>query len=198
MGKRSTIVKGLVVLVLATFLAGCAAVAPKPSEKNFTIPKVTVSLVEIPYYTGYWYFAKKVEPTKGTAGDYGAPMGLAFIFDVENPNPYPVLMEGLKFTVAFEGFDLNTVSAPEAQWIPAGKTNHLRVDAMFDARSALLSLMVTGGFKLKEMGITPWDALEKWWTAAASYTLPVEVKEGTAIFKADGLTKVATFGGVFP
>jgi hypothetical protein len=190
--------KSLAVVVLAMFLAGCAATAPKPAEDNFAMPTVTLSSIELPYYTGYWYFSNKVEPTKGEAGNYGAPLGHAFIFEITNPNAYPVLMEGLKFTVSFEGFDLNTVTLPEAQWIPAGKTNQLRVNATIDTRSALLSLLVTGGFKLKEKGMSPWDALERIWTGSADYTLPIEVKEGSAIFKADTLTKVATFSGTFP
>lgn len=190
--------KGLVVVVLAIFLAGCAAMAPKPSEKNFAMPTVTLSSAEVTYYTGYWYFSNKVKPTKGAAGNYGAPLGHAFIFDVTNPNEYPVLMEGLNFTVSFEGFDLNTVKLPEPQWIPAGKTNQIRVNATIDTRSALLSLLVTGGFKLKEKGMSPWDALEKIWTGASAYTLSVEVKEGSAIFKAGSVTKAATISGMFP
>ena len=197
MRKRLTIAKILIVIMLAAFVASCAT-APKPTEQNIKLPVVTLNSVELPYYTGWWYFSKKVEPTKGNAGDYGAPLGLAFIFDIQNPNPYPVQLDGFTFTVAFDGFDLNTVSAPEAQWIPAGKKNQLRVTAMFDARASLLSLLVTGGFKLKETGMSPWDALEKWWTEAADYTLPIDVKEGSAIFKADSLVKVATFSATFP
>lgn len=197
MRKRSTIAKVLIVIMLAAFLASCAT-APKPTEQNIKPPQVTLTSVELPYYTGWWYFSKKVEPTKGSAGDYGSPLGLAFIFEIENPNPYPIKLEGFTFTVAFDGFDLNTVSAPETQWIPAGKTNQLRVTAMFDARASLLSLLVTGGFKLKEQGMSPWDALEKWWTAASEFSLPIDVKEGSAIFNADGLVKVASFNGTFP
>jgi hypothetical protein len=197
MRKRSTITIVLVALTLAAFLAGCAT-APKPTEENMTLPAVTLSYAEVPYYTGWWYFSSKVAPTKGKAGNYGAPMGVAFIFDIENPNPYPVQMEGFKFTVAFDGFDLNTVSAPDTQWIPPGKTNQVRVTAIFDARASLLSLLVTGGFKLKEQGMSPWDALEKWWTAASEFSLPIEVKEGSAIFMADGLVKVANFNATFP
>jgi len=52
-------------------------------------------------------------------------------------------MESLKFTVAFEEFDLNTVSSTDTMWIPAGKTNQVRVHAHFDVRQSLLSLLVT-------------------------------------------------------
>jgi hypothetical protein len=186
----------LSVVVVAVFLAGCAGMTP--SESNFTSPKVILSHIEIPYYTGYWYYAKKVEPTKGTPGDYGAPMMLAFVFNIENTASYPVQLDGFKFSVMFEDFEVNTVSSPETMWIPAGKTNQLRVPAMFDTRQTLLTLLLPGAMMLKEKGITPWDALEKWWTGAPDFSFPVKVSEGSAVFKADGLVKVVPFENVFP
>ncbi len=198
MRKYRLIIAGLSVLLAAAFLAGCAGMAAKPTEDNFKVPTVTLNRVEVPYYTGYWYFSSKVEPTKGSAGNYGAPMGLGFIFDIENPNDYPVLMESLKFSIAFEDFVLNTVAADEPMWIPAGKTNQLRVNAIMDARSSLLSLMVTGGFQLKEKGMSPWDALEKWWTGAPEMSFPIHVQQGSAIFKADGFVKGVEVTATYP
>ena len=81
MYKRSVIVKGFVITVLTMFLFGCAAMAPKPTEKNFQDPVVTLDYVEVAHYWGWWYFSNKVKPTMGTAGNYGAPLDLAFVFD---------------------------------------------------------------------------------------------------------------------
>ena len=198
MRKHRLILAGLSVLVTFAFLAGCAGMAAKPSESNFKAPSVTLSHVEVPYYTGYWYFSSKVEPTKGSAGNYGAPMGLSFIFDINNANNYPVLLETLKFSIAFEDFELNTVSSNEPMWIPAGKTNQLKVNAIMDARAALLSLLVTGGFKLKEKGLSPWDALEKWWTEAPEASFPIHVQQGSAIFKAGDIVKGVPVSATFP
>lgn len=197
MHKKSWILTGFSVVVISTFLMACATAPPTPSKDNFQAPVVTLNSVEMPYYTGWWYYDVKVEPTKGNAGKYGAPLALAFVFNIQNPNEYPVMMDGLKFTVAFEGFDVNTVNSPEVQWIPAGKTNQVRVMAITDARATLLSLLVTGGFKLKEKGTNVWAQLENWWVAAKDYSLPIEVKEGSAVFQADGIMKVATFSGTF-
>ena len=184
----------------AVFLPACNTEtrAPVPTEQNFKAPVVTLNSVEIAHYWGWWYFSSKVAPTKGTAGNYGAPLDIAFVFDIQNPNSYPVLLDELKFTVAFEEFDLNSLSSTELQWIPAGKTNQIRVHGMFDGRQSLLSLLVTGGFKLKEKGIGAFDQLEKWWFGAPESTFPINVKEGSAVFKADNLTKVNTFSGTFP
>ena len=122
MRKKFIILTGFGVIVLGTLLLACAMV-PTPTEKNFTTPVVTLNSVELAHYWGWWYFKNTVKPTVGDAGNYGAPLDLAFVFNIQNPNAYPIMMENLRFTVAFEEFDLNTVSSTEVQWIPAGKTN---------------------------------------------------------------------------
>ena len=61
-----------------------------------------------------------------------------------------------------------------------------------------MSLGVTGGFKLKEKGVATHDQLEKWWTGIPDFAFPVYVKEGSAVFKADGITGVAAFGAKYP
>jgi hypothetical protein len=200
MHNRSIILTCLSIFVAAAMLTGCAGMsaAPAPTQQNFKAPVVTLDSMEVAHAFGYWYFSNKVQPTKGKPDNVGAPLDLAFIFNIKNPNEYPVKMESLKFTVAFEEFDLNTVSSPEIMWIPAGKTNQVRVHAHFDVRQSLLSLLVTGGFKLKEKGTNAWAELEKWWTEIPEYSVPVHVKGGSAVFQADGLTKVTTFEATFP
>jgi hypothetical protein len=108
------------------------------------------------------------------------------------------MMERLQFDIAFEDFVLNTVNTTATQWIPAGKTNQVRVHAHFDVRQSLLSLLVTGGFKLKEKNTNVWAQLEAWWLGIAEYSVPIQVQAGSAIIKADGLSKVVSFNATFP
>jgi hypothetical protein len=191
--------KKLVLLVMMIFafgvvFASCAGMQVKPTAANFKSPVITLSSFEVPEYDGYWYYGGKVKPTKGDAGDRGAPLPMSFLFDVQNPNDYPVLLDGITFTVAFDNdFQLITLSNTDSHWIPAGKTNQIRIDTMITARSALLSLLVTSGYKLKERGWSPWDALERWWRGIPDYSVPVKVTEGAFTFKADGLVKVLPF-----
>jgi hypothetical protein len=187
----------LSVLVIAFLMTGCAAMQ-KPSDSNFKSPTVTLSHVELEHYFGWWFYGAKVKPTKGKAGNNGAPLDYAFIFEITNPNNYPVMLDGFSFSVAFEEFDLNRVIAPETMWIPAGKTNQIRVHAVFGVRAVQMSLLVTGGFKLKEKGVSFWDALEKWWTGAPNFSFPLNVNEGSAVFTADGVTRVVPFNATFP
>lgn len=199
---------GLMMCAAILLVGGCAALQEKtpakpttkaPTQADFKKPTVSLSHVEVAHYWGWWYYAKKVEPTKGDPGDYGAPLDLAFILNIENPNTFPIKLESLKFTIAFEEFDLNSVSAMETQWIPPGKTNQIRVHGMFDGRQSMLSLMATGGFKLKEKNLSAFDQLEKWWKGIPEFAFPIHVKEGAAIFSAEGgLTQVVSFTATFP
>jgi len=195
MHKRLSIIVCFCLILLAhPLMVGAAG----PTKENFKTPGVTLDSVEVAHSFGYWYFSNKVKPTKGSPDNVGAPLDLAFLLNIKNPNGFPVMMEKLQFDVAFEDFVLNTVSTTATQWIPAGKTNQVKVHAHFDVRQSLLSLLVTGGFKLKDKGTNAWDQLEKWWTGIPEYSIPIHVKGGAAIFKAGDLANVATFSGTFP
>ena len=198
MHKKSFLLTCFSLFIIVAFMTGCAGLFAKPTEKNFKEPVVTLDYMEVAHAFGYWYFSKKTKPTKGKPDNVGAPLELVFVFNVENPNSYPVLLEDIKFTIAFEEFDLNTVNSTATQWIPPGKTNQIMVPAHFDVRQSLLSLLVTGGFQLKEKKTNAWAALEKWWLGIAKYEIPVHVKGGAAVFKADGIVKVSAFKATFP
>jgi hypothetical protein len=196
--KKHTVFTVLIgVAVAAMVLAGCAGMS-KPTAANFKTPEVKLSHAEVPSYFGMWFYDNKVQPTRGKPGNNGAPLIYAFIFDIRNPNDFPVMMDNLKFTVALEGFDLNTVSSQETTWIPAGKTTQLRVPCVLGPQEAFMSLGVVGGMTLKEKNLKPWDLIEKWWAAAPDFSFPVEVREGSAVFKAEGVTKVAAFKAKYP
>ena len=184
----------------AALLAGCAGMQ-KASESNFKTPEVTLSHAEVPSYFGYWFYDAKVQPSlpaNAKPGNNGAPLMYAFILNIKNPNEFPVLMDNLKFTVALDDFDLTTVSSQEQTWIPAGKTTQLRVPCVLGMAEASGAISVAGFSKLKEKNLKAWDLIEKWWTKAPDFSFPVEVREGSAVFKADGITKVAAFKAQYP
>lgn len=198
MKKRLILLVSICLLLVVPGLVFGAGKEVKSTPKKFTPPVVTLNRVEVANYWGYWFYGAKVEPTRGKAGNNGSPLGLSFIFDIKNPNPYPVALESLNFTVAFEDYDLNTVGSQEVMWIPAGKTNELRVSAMLGLWEAFMSAGVTGGLRLKEKGIAVHDQLEKWWTAIPDFSFPVQVKEGSAVFKGDNVTGVVAFSATYP
>ena len=200
MRKQSLFMISMSLIAVAAVLTGCAG-TQKASESSFKTPSVTLNRAEVPSYFGFWFYDNKVQPTLPAGakpGRNGAPLIYAFIFDIKNPNDFPVLMNNLKFTVALEGFDLNTVGSQDDTWIPAGKSTQLRVPCVLGPWEAFMSLGVVGGTQLQKMGKKPWDMIQKWWTTAPDFSFPVEVREGSAVFNADGITKVAAFKAKYP
>ncbi|MCD6305444.1 MAG: hypothetical protein J7M32_04055 [Deltaproteobacteria bacterium] len=188
--KKRLALMTVLIFGLSVALMSCVTTQVKPTEKNFIAPKVSLERFEIPQYDGYWYYAKSVKPTKGDAGNRGAMLPMSFLFNVENKNPYPILLDGITFTVKFDkDFAVVTYTCNDQYWIPAGKSDHIRATTLITARSALLSLLVTGGFKLKEKGWSPWDALERWWKGVPEGTTPVHIAECSFSFSADGVSK---------
>ncbi|MBL7204238.1 MAG: hypothetical protein ISS63_07895 [Desulfobacteraceae bacterium] len=188
--KKKLVLMTVLIFGLSVALMSCVTMHVKPTEKNFIAPKVTLESFEIPQYDGYWYFSSKVKPTKGDAGNRGAVLPMSFLFNVENKNPYPILLDGMVFTVVFDKeFSLMTYNNQDEYWIPAGKSDQVRATTLITTRSALLSLMVTGGFKLKAKGWSPWKALETWWKGVPEGTTPVDITECTFSFSANGVSR---------
>ena len=182
---------------LSVVLISCGSMQVKPTEANFKAPEITLESFTVPQYDGYWYYSGKIKPTKGDAGNHGAPLPMSFLFNIKNPNPYPVLLEGFRFTVSFEkDFDLVTVNNQDSYWLPAGKVQQVRATTLITTRSALLSLLVTGGFKLKAKGINAWQALEKWWKGVPEYSVQVSLKDGAFDFSAEDASIVVPFKAV--
>jgi hypothetical protein len=170
----------------------------RPDERNFKDPLIGLNHVEVSYYAGYYYFSSEVKPTRGKADNYGAPLLMTFIFKIHNPNPYPIMLDGFSFTVMFEDFKVNHVISPVAMWIPDGKTNLLRVPAMFDTRQTLLALIMPEAMKLKDKKMSPWSVLEKWWTGAPDFSYPISASEGSAVFRAGDVIRAVAFAGRYP
>ena len=198
MPKKSATLLMALIFGMGVLFPSYAGLQTKPTATSFKNPAIALELIEVPQYDGYWYYGAKTKPAKGKAGNHGAPLPLAVTFNITNPNSYPVLLDGYKFTIAFEEFDVVTVVGYDTQWIPAGKTNQLRATTMITVRSGLLSLLVTGGFKLKAKGTNAWAALEKWWTTIPDMAFPITIHEGAFTFKANGVTKTLPFKVTYP
>lgn len=198
MTKKYTLLLIVLLFGMGMIFTSCAGIQSKPTAANFKTPTVALDSVQVTQYNGYWYYGGNIKPTKGSAGNNSAVLPLNFVFNITNPNTFPVKLDGFGFTVAFEDFDVNMVNAFETQWIPAGKTNQLSVYSIVDVRQVLLSLLVPNAFKVKEKGTNAWALLENWWTGIPEYTIPIHVKGGAATFIAGEEQKVVPFSAAFP
>ena len=185
-------------LGMGLILISCSGMPTKPTEANFKAPAVSLESVQVTQYNGFWYYDAKITPLKGKAGANSAMLPMAFLFNITNPNDYPVKLDGFGFTVAFDDLDVNMVNALETQWIPAGKTNQLTVMSIVDVHQVLLSLLIPNAEKVKAKNTNAWALLEKWWTEIPNVIVPIEVKKGAATFTADGVQKVIPFTAKYP
>ncbi|MFZ5866177.1 MAG: hypothetical protein ACOYXY_09875 [Thermodesulfobacteriota bacterium] len=173
-------------------------------------PKIALERVEVASIQPFFLSAKIAVPTKDdpkkmedkimAAPGFTATMNTAYVLKITNPNKAPIMLDELTFTVSFDGFDVNTVTSYEDMWIPGGKTNYLRVIATNEANPTVGSLSVGSEWveRAKSMGKKPPELVKKWFESISDFDFPVEVKDGTAVFKTeDGKELRATFAGKF-
>lgn len=140
----------------------------------------------------------KMEEQVGAYG-FSSTLNTAYIFNIKNPGKKALMLDELQFTVAFDGIDVNTVTLYEDSWIPAGKTNQVRVIATNEAFATIGSLSVgaEAAEKVKAMGTDAGKLTAKWWKDISDFSFPVTVT-GTATFQDEkGKTSRVPFTGKF-
>jgi hypothetical protein len=183
--------KKALIILTATVVAFVFTVAPVLALDP---PVISLERVEVASIQPFFVKPKikvpdKKDPKKKVekVGKYGysATMNTAYILNIKNPNKEPVMLDEMTFTVNFDGFDVNTVTWYEDFWIPAGKTNQIRVVATNEAFPTIVSLMV-GAMNVKrvqELKTSAGALVSKWWKTIADFSFPVKVTNGTALFK---------------
>ena len=192
--KKKLVLMTVLIFCLSVALMSCVTMQVKPTEKNFIAPKITLESFSVPQYDGYWYISKKTKPTKGGAGDRGAFLPMSFVFKIQNPNPYPINLEEIKYSVVFDkDFVMMTTADQMSNWIPAGKSDEVRVTTMITVRSALLGLLLANKMELVKRKWEMWGTLEKWWKGVPEGTTPVTLTECGFTFTANGVMRVYPF-----
>ncbi len=190
-------------------LQGCETmetVGPAQQAGPAKAPVVKLERVEVNHIQPF-FIAPRINfkdcNNPGRVGGYGytSTMSLAYVFHIQNPNSFPVMLDELRFTTAFEDFDVNMPTVYEDQWIPPGKTNELRVVVVQEAQATIASLAVGGlaAQRIQKMGTKQAGLVKKWWDTVGDQGFPIKVKNGVALFQTpDRKTIQSTFQGVFP
>jgi hypothetical protein len=188
-----------VALITLAFMA-IPALALEPPK--ITLERVDVATIQPFFITPKIKVPDKKNPKKKVekVGKYGysSTMNTAYILNIMNPNKVPVMLDELTFTIAFDGFDVNTVTSYEDSWIPGGKTNQLRVIATNEAFPTIVSLMVGAGHveRAKKMKTSAGALVGKWFKTISDFSFPIDVKNGMAVFTTeDGKTIRVPFTG---
>ena len=180
MNKPVTVLAAFLVLFGFTVLPSLALEAPV-----VTLERIDVASIQPFFVKPRIGYKSEKEPGKVMAkAGYSSTMNLAFIFNIKNPNKEPVMLDELQFTAEFEGFEVNTALAYEDSWIPAGKTNQVRVVVTSEAWPTILSLMVgaQNAALLKDKKTSAAAIVKKWFDAISDFSFPIGVTNGTALF----------------
>jgi hypothetical protein len=183
-------VRGVALVVAMAAVVGGCATASKGGPMAQP-PKVELDRVEVASYFPY------------AAPPARVPLGLAFVFNIENPNETVVALEDFKFTVAFEAapgqfFPLATPISYERLYTPGHTTNQLRVVTILDSAIVPGTLAVTSGTRLGALNLRAPDVVKNWWEKVGDFAFGIRVIEGTATFSSGDDTKLVTFEGTFP
>jgi len=197
--KKRELLSLTFVLVLGTFLVSCAGMMTKPSESNFKAPEITLDSIQLSYYEGFWYYGK-AKPAMGKApkGGGSSPITLNFVFEITNPNPYPIQYQSGSFFLYFEDYELRIVQDSNPMWIPPGKTNDKVLTVTLTPFSTYAKFLLAGKQLAVQRGDKPWDKIKKWWKELPDMSFPIDLKEGSFTFSADGVVKVVPINIKYP
>ena len=209
----------LLVLLLAVALSACGS--PTPAPAPLQNPTITLNQVQVQsYFPAPWAgwpggVPTPTPPPAGTPaaqyvpfpGTISVPMVLGFVFDVNNPNDSPVVLERMQFTVEFEAapskageyFALATPIVYEKQTIPAKTTNQVRAVVVLDSAAMPGNLLVTSGQRINALGLSYTKLMQDWWANVGDLgKFGIKATGGTADMTVGGAKKVITFDGKFP
>jgi hypothetical protein len=197
MNKRLALMTVLI-FGMAVVFASCAALQ-KPTAANFKDPVIELESVQVPYYEGFWTYGK-AKVAKGKAPKFGgsSPVSLAFVFQITNPNSYPVLLYSSQFFLFFDDYELRIVSDYNDMWIPGGKTNSKVLFVTLTPTSTWVKFLLAGKQQALEKGDKPWEKVEQWWTGLPDMNLKIDIKQGAFSFRADGVSKTLAYSTRYP
>lgn len=110
------------------------------------------------------------------------------------------MLDELQFTCTFDNLEVNTAIVYEDSWVPAGKTDQLRVVVTNEAFPTVVSLMVgaENAARIQEMKTNAGALVKKWFETIADFSFPIGVTNGTALFRDEkGKELRSTFNAVW-
>jgi len=185
--------RSLLMLIVITFavwgMTGC-----KPSllpTEDPGKPRVTLERVEV-----MSYFPWVDLPAR-------TPLALGFVFNVNNPSGYNIMLDNIKFTVSFEAapnkyIEIATPTYYDRIYFPPKTTSQYRIVSVLDSGTIRLTLLVAQAPKIQELKLNPADVIKDWYAKIGDFSFGVKVSEGMAVFNTEKGDVFVPFEGKFP
>jgi hypothetical protein len=160
-----------------------------PTE-DFGKPKISLERVEVQSY-----FPWADLPTR-------TPMILGFVFNVQNPSGYKIMLDNIKFTVSFEAapdqyIEINTPVAYDQIYFAANTTSQYRMVSIMDSMTMNLTLLVAQAPKIQALKLKPADVIKNWFAKIGDHSFGIKVSEGMAVFASEKGDIFVPFEGNF-
>lgn len=182
----------LMLIIMIFVVGGMAACKPGllPTDDPGR-PKVTLERVEV---AGAFPWADP--PARN-------PLALAFVFNIENPSGFNIMLDNMKFAYSFEVnpdyyVEMNVPVAYDRIYFPPKTISQYRIVNMLDSAVITGKLMVTQGAKLQALNLKPVDLIKDWYTKIGDFAFGIKVGEGMAVFSTEKGDVFVPFEGKFP
>ena len=181
-----------VLIIIALGLFGVTACKPGllPTDEPGK-PKVTLEHIEIAN-TFPW-----VDLPART------PLALGFVFNINNPSGYNVMLDNMKFVFSFEVnsdyyVEINVPVTYDRSYFPPKTTSQYRIVSLMDSAVMNGKLAVTQGSKLLALNLKPADVIKNWYEKIGDFSFGIKVTEGMAVFSSEKGDIFVPFEGKFP
>jgi len=199
MPKKYTALLIALIFGMGVLFASCAGVPTKPTAANFKDPVITLDYVAPSYYEGFWYYGKaKVAMGKAPSGGGSSPVTVDFVFEIANPNSYPIKLDSSQFFLYFDDYELRIVRDNNAMWIPAGKTNSKVMHVTLTPFSTYVKFLLASKELSIKRGDKPWDKITQWWNGLPDMSFKIDVKDASFTFSANGVSKAIAVNATYP
>jgi hypothetical protein len=131
------------------------------------------------------------------------PLALGFVFTIDNPSGYNVMLDNMKFAFSFEVnpdyyVELNIPVSYDRIYFPPKTTSQYRIVSVMDSAVMNGKLAVTQGSKLHALNLKPADVIKNWYEKMGDFAFGIKVTEGMAVFSSEKGDIFVPFEGKFP
>ena len=182
----------LLLVIVTLAISGIAVCNPGLlSAQEAGKPKVTLERVDV-----HSYFPWADPPARN-------PLALAFVFNIENPSEYRIMLDNMKFAYSFEVnpdyyIEMNVPVSYDRIYFPPKTTSEYRIVNIIDSAVITGKLMVTQGSKLQSLDLKPIDLIKNWYAKIGDFAFGIKVGEGMAVFSTEKGDVFVPFEGKFP
>jgi hypothetical protein len=190
MRRRFIIVSLIAMMAFVVWgMAGCKPGLLPTDEAGK--PKITLDRVEV-----MSYFPWADLPAR-------TPMALGFVFNINNPSGYNIMLDNIKFTVSFEAapgnyIEIATPTYYDRIYFPPKTTSQYRIVSVMDSATMRLTLLVAQAPKIQALNLNPNDVIKNWYTKIGDFGFGLKVSEGMAVFNTEKGDVFVPFEGKFP